>query len=504
MGLFFFYRLLVIIEAMAALRKELDGLPAAAPASAEAAGEPLLAQLQALLLELEVTEGELHSPCGRHRYAIHDGIANMVVDLAARAGSAATRKHGGAVGVGTAVAAAEAAASAPVQLAADGVPVHRLYRRREKVEVCVMQGDAEPGGEKLQAEAVKLAPAVAQLAQARKAGRISDAECVGGFLLVYLQERHSKSWLCGPRNGANAHRMAFAAAEEAGDGERPAKRHATAADGPESGLAIEQVPGLTLSEYHRNKLLSGGRRQQPSKKQRADTPAEDGAADADAAAAAQQAPAVVPMSLLDLFAGWQLASVPNYASRALISWAGQPDGGRTPTTALSFLRPSPASHLSLHATGGRYVTLRLAESAVPTVSTRNLPVAGALYIFSESLLVGTGPRHAERRHERGCGAGSRNGAGLGGVRARPVRVDPARAEAAGRGDGQREEAEGVGGVLLGAARRRWVRDRVERCMGCDVVLGLGPDRRRDGGEPAARAHAGIHEGAPHGGLLPRA
>ena len=351
-----------------------DGLPAAAPASAEAAGEPLLAQLQALLLELEITEGELHSPCGRHRYAIHDGIANMVVDLTARAGSAATRMHGGADSVaaaGTAV--AKAAAAAPVELDADGVPVHRLYRRREKVEVCVMQGDAEPGGEKLQAEAAKLAPAITRLAQARQAGRISDAECVGGFLLVYLQERHSKSWLCGPRNGANAHRMAFAAAE-ASDGERPAKRPATAADGPESGLAIEQVPGLTLSEYHRNKLLGGGRRQQPSKKQRADATAEDGAADKDAAAAAQPAPVVVPISLLDLFAGWQLASVPNYASRALISWAGQPDGGRTPTTALSFHRPSPASHLSLHASGGRYVTLRLADNTAPT--DLNSPSAG--------------------------------------------------------------------------------------------------------------------------------
>jgi hypothetical protein len=386
-----------------------EGLPAVAPTgTADALEEPLLARLQALLFELEVTEGELRSPCGCHRYAIHDAIPNMVVDLAARAGSAASRKRDGAVGVaaaGTALAAA--AAAAPVPLDSDGTPVHRLYRRREKVEVCVMQGEAEPGGAELQAEAARLAPAITHLAQARQCGRINDVECVGGFLLVYLQARHAKSWLCGPRNGQNAHRLAFDAA--AGDAAKtPSKRTATAAAAAEgtavsdsvgSRLAIEEVPGLSLSEYHRNKLMSGGRRQHPSKKQRAEAAAEVEAAAAAAVVAAQgdtstAAPGKaggavpstpVPVSVLELFAGWQLASVPNYASRALVSWAAQLDrvgkdvGGAGTDSAgratLSFLRPSPASHLSVHAAGGRYVTLRLAadtnttELATPAAGT---------------------------------------------------------------------------------------------------------------------------------------
>eukprot|EP01047_Picozoa_sp_COSAG01_P057766 COSAG01_NODE_6718_length_3530_cov_5.092101_7_plen_168_part_01 len=41
-------------------------------------------QLAEVLMDVEVLQGELHSPCGRHRYAVHDGIANMVVDLSHR------------------------------------------------------------------------------------------------------------------------------------------------------------------------------------------------------------------------------------------------------------------------------------------------------------------------------------------------------------------------------------------------------------------------------------
>lgn len=142
---------------------------------------------------------------------------------------------------------------------------------------------------------------------------------------------------------------------------------------------------MSLSEYHRNKLLSGGQRPRPSKKQRAETPAsargdgvEDGVVSRGSEGDAQSSPAIipVPMTLLDLFAGWQLAAVPNYASRALISWAASKGDGRSVGTSLSFLRPSAASHLAMHAAGGRYVTLRLAAAAAGSTADLASPAAG--------------------------------------------------------------------------------------------------------------------------------
>ena len=82
------------------------------------------------------------------------------------------------------------------------------------------------------------------------------------------------------------------------------------------------------------------------------------------------------MTLLDLFAGWQLAAVPNYASRALISWAASKGDGRSIGASLSFLRPSAASHLAMHAAGGRYVTLRLAAGAANSTADLPAPAAG--------------------------------------------------------------------------------------------------------------------------------
>ena len=365
-----------------------ESLPAEAPAGpADDLDESLLLRLQALLLELEIVEGELCSPCGSHRYAIHDGIPNLVVDLSARAGSVASRKHD------TVTRSAKVGATAALPSAAtdsDAVPIHRLYRRREKVEVCVMQGDAEAGDATLQDEATKLAPSITALAEARQAGQISDVECVCGFLLVYLQERHPKSWLCGPRNGKNTHRLAFDAPPAA----VPRKRAAVHTDGDAresasaagaSRLRIEEVPGMSLSEYHRNKLLSG-QRPHPSKKQRAESPASshgDGtqsdAVSSESDVGAQFSPAAtspVPVSLLDLFAGWQLAAVPNYASRALINWAAVKCDDSGLSTSLSFLRPSPTSHLTMHAAGGRYVTLRLAAAAANSTTDLPTPAAG--------------------------------------------------------------------------------------------------------------------------------
>ena len=363
-----------------------ESLPAEAPEGpADTLDESLLVRLQALLLELEITEGELCSPCGSHRYAIHDGIPNMVVDLSARAGSVASRKHD------TVTRSATVGATAALPSAAtdsDAVPIHRLYRRREKVEVCVMQGDAEAGDATLQDEATKLAPSITALAKARQAGQISDVECVCGFLLVYLQERHPKSWLCGPRNGKNTHRLAFDAPAAA----VPRKRTAVETGGEAresavwtSRLPIEEVPGMSLSEYHRNKLLSG-HRPHPSKKQRAESPAtshgdrtesdsvssvSDGGVEASPTATSP-----VPVSLLDLFAGWQLAAVPNYASRALVNWAAVKCEDSGLSTSLSFLRPSPTSHLTMHAAGGRYVTLRLAAAAANSTTDLPTPAAG--------------------------------------------------------------------------------------------------------------------------------
>lgn len=363
-----------------------EGLPTEAPADpVEILDESLLTRLQELLLELEITEGELRSPCGSHRYAVHDGIPNMVVDLAARAGSVASRKH-------------DAGCNSPVGAAcvlpagSDEVPTHRLYRRREKIEVCVMQGDSEPGDAKLRAEATELTPSITALANARQAGRIDDIECVCGFLLVYLQARHPKSWLCGPRNGKNTHRLAFDAPAAAvaaprkrtvagagGEAKQPAS------DAGPTKLTIEEVPGMWLSDYHRNKLLSGGQRPRPSKKQRAETPA---SADSDGCevgtvstgsegdAQSSSAATPVPMTLLDLFAGWQLAGVPNYASRALISWAASKGDGTSLGTSLSFVRPSAASHLAMHAAGARYVTLRLAAAATNSSADLANPAAG--------------------------------------------------------------------------------------------------------------------------------
>ena len=249
------------------------GLPTDAPAAPAEALDESLAQLQTLLLELEITEGEQRTPCGSHRYAVHDGIPNMVVDLAARAGSVASRKYD----TGCKSAAADDAEGLSAAAIDSGmVPAHRLYRRREKVEVCVMQGDSEPGDSKLQAEATELTSSITALATARQTGRIDDIECVCGFLLVYLQARHPKSWLCGPRNGKNTHRLAFDAPTAVAAA--PRKRSVLGAeeeakepagDAEVDRLTIEEVPGMSLSEYHRNKLLSGG---QPTsvEKQRAE------------------------------------------------------------------------------------------------------------------------------------------------------------------------------------------------------------------------------------------
>ena len=71
----------------------------------------------------------------------------------------------------------------------------------------------------------------------------------------------------------------------------------------------------------------------------------------------------MPLGIVDLFRGWQLAAIPNYASRALIQWAA--DGTATTGAVLSFARPCAASHLAMHAAGRRFLTLRLAADPSP-------------------------------------------------------------------------------------------------------------------------------------------
>jgi hypothetical protein len=139
-------------------------------------------------METDVLEAELHSPCGMHRYRVHDGIANMVVDLARQE-----------MAVGGAAASASSGAMPWREVAPGGaeLPAHRMYRRREQREVCVMQGKPEFGPESLQVEAASIAGSVHALLSAWQSARIRGDELLGGLLLTYLQSRHPKSWLCG-------------------------------------------------------------------------------------------------------------------------------------------------------------------------------------------------------------------------------------------------------------------------------------------------------------------
>eukprot|EP01051_Picozoa_sp_SAG22_P024370 SAG22_NODE_6727_length_818_cov_4.283727_1_plen_234_part_10 len=151
-----------------------------------------------------MVEAELLSPCKRHRYRVHDAVVNMVIDLGPPAAGGGTPA---AVAGGMANATGMSTMADATRTDADGRPVHTLYRRKEKVELSLIHGAAEPGPPKLQAEAAALWPAVSQLVAAHRQRKISDSDLVACYLLAYIQVRRKKSWLCGARNGKNAHRQ---------------------------------------------------------------------------------------------------------------------------------------------------------------------------------------------------------------------------------------------------------------------------------------------------------
>ena len=118
----------------------------------------------------------------------------------------------------------------------------------------------------------------------------------GRLLLLYLQERHPKSWLCGARNGQNAHRAVGAG------GQAEQQLAATC-------MPIERVPGLCLSDYHKRVLLRKPKLTLKTKRKEA---LEILQTDKQ-----EEKLGEVDLSVPGLFCGWQLAAIPNYAVRAL-------------------------------------------------------------------------------------------------------------------------------------------------------------------------------------------
>jgi hypothetical protein len=107
------------------------------------ADDVALAPLHRLLFEVEVVEGELLSPCGVHRYRVHDAIVNMIIDLGPIVEQPKPKRR-----------ALEPASTA----GADGLPSHTLYRRKEKDELSSIHADAVEGTPKLALEVRSFGP----------------------------------------------------------------------------------------------------------------------------------------------------------------------------------------------------------------------------------------------------------------------------------------------------------------------------------------------------------
>ena len=157
----------------------LEDVPAE-PRDYDQVDDGTLLKLADILMQVQVVEGELLSPCGTHRYQIHDGIPNMVVDLSTK--NIPVGSRGSVYVVSSPTAAESTAKGAPL-------PVHRLYRRREQKEICVMHGNPLPGSVQQRQEAARLSDPIYALIEAWQTNSIGCVELLGGILLILRHDR---------------------------------------------------------------------------------------------------------------------------------------------------------------------------------------------------------------------------------------------------------------------------------------------------------------------------
>jgi multifunctional methyltransferase subunit TRM112 len=159
-----------------------DRVPAEPTDPAQLSDEAI-GNLAEILMEVRVVEAELVSPCNSHRYQVHDGIPNMVVDLATKNVPVGARAPSKTAVVGPLVPVAST-----TRQSVHGVvlPAHRLYRRRDQKVVCVMHGEGISGSMELQEEAGRLAGSVHALVGAWRAHEIHSVELLGGREIAML------------------------------------------------------------------------------------------------------------------------------------------------------------------------------------------------------------------------------------------------------------------------------------------------------------------------------